>query len=203
MRTLDPQVIAKKNALAPGSGSWVWLVVLYINENEQLYITSNNEDVIYNGKTFQRSGLNVEIEDENAEGNLPKARLMMYNMDSFLSKKLNECKGFPNGKATVRLINTDHLTDTSDLSYDFRILSAVDDLEDQAIGLEIGNDDLIRFKVPYARVYDNTCNYNYRDTATCKYSGGLSTCDFTFDGVNGCEAHSNSENFGGLPGLSR
>jgi phage-related protein len=33
------------------------------------------------------------------------------------------------------------------------------------------------------------------------YSGGLTSCDYTFDGPNGCRVHENTPNFGGAPGI--
>ena len=34
-------------------------------------------------------------------------------------------------------------------------------------------------------------------------SGGLDTCDQSFDGVNGCRAHKNTLRYGGAPAIPR
>jgi hypothetical protein len=44
--------------------------------------------------------------------------------------------------------------------------------------------------------YQLTCINGYKD-ARCKYAGGIPDCDRTYDGPNGCVAHTNQPNFRG------
>lgn len=41
------------------------------------------------------------------------------------------------------------------------------------------------------------CTWVYKDPRTCGYSGGLTSCDHTLKGVNGCDVHANSHRYGG------
>lgn len=44
--------------------------------------------------------------------------------------------------------------------------------------------------------YQLTCINGYKDPR-CKYAGGIPDCDRTYDGTNGCVAHTNTPNFRG------
>ena len=45
------------------------------------------------------------------------------------------------------------------------------------------------------------CQWVYKDARTCRYNGGLASCDRTLAGPLGCRAHNNVINFGGSPNL--
>lgn len=57
-----------------------------------------------------------------------------------------------------------------------------------------------KVQIPLEPFDRDFCRHEYKGPM-CKYAGALADCDKTKDGVNGCEVHENTINFGAFPGI--
>lgn len=206
-RTLFSSLYAEKNSASP-TGAWVWILGIYphgTGKPDVFYFTSNNEPVDYptgSANTYQPIPMEMRIDDENAEGELPKATLIVGNVANQWTAQVRQHRGFPGGAVLIRLINTQYLSDTtSELAHQFNILSSRVDYATDTIIFDLGNESLFRAPAP-REVVTRACRFQYKGTR-CGYSGSLTTCDHTLRGPNGCEFHANAVRYGGAPGLLR
>lgn len=208
MRTIFSSLIPVLNDYDP-DGAIIVLVAFFprgTDGNEVYYFTTNNDPVDYPSSgdthTYQPAGMQFEPEEENGEGDLSAARLVVANTGNVWTATAKEYRGFPNGMVIIRIVNTTHLNDTtSDLSQTFTIERHIVDSSQDVIAFDLKNWRLYKAGAPRERLYRN-CQFSYKATR-CGYSGSLSTCDHTLRGPNGCEFHDNSARFGGAPGLVR
>ncbi len=68
---------------------------------------------------------------------------------------------------------------------------------DAQVTFDIVSDTISTGQIVSSHTEALNCGWVYKDAKTCGYSGGLTTCDKTLKGLNGCDVHSNSHHFGG------
>lgn len=71
----------------------------------------------------------------------------------------------------------------------------------QAAQITLEHPRVLQQQFPSGRFMKDYCRWIYKDPLTCKYAGGLPTCDHILGGTNGCRVHGNSLNFGGFPNM--
>lgn len=208
MRVILSSLIPVLNDFDP-TGALVILAAFYpkgTSDNEVYYFTTNVAEVVYpssgDSHTYQPIPMQFDPEEENGDGEISSARLMIGNVGNVWTKKARDYRGFPSGRVIIRMVNTAFLSDvTSELSQTFKIERYSIDYNQDVIDFDLRNWSLYKANVPRERLY-RACQLSFGQTR-CGYSGSLSTCDHTLRGPNGCEYHENASRFGGAPGLVR
>jgi len=68
---------------------------------------------------------------------------------------------------------------------------------DTAVQWTLGPRNFLFHTFPGRRCFRSRCGHIFRG-ARCAYSGTVLTCDYTFDGANGCSGKDNINNYGGF-----
>jgi phage-related protein len=192
---LDPAVIQEKNKLA-GSAPWIWLAELHPTSVERVYLCADNQPVTFDSNEYLPYPFSIEMQEHDGKGNLMQVTLVVPNTNYFISDMLERSRGFTGRKVILSLINDGNLV----LRQTFRVqTSTVNEASGQFI---IGFDDLLKISIPATKYFRDRCPWRYKGVE-CKYAGALQTCDRTLRSTNGCEAHENTINFGGYPGIPK
>lgn len=164
---------------------------------ETLRLVQNDENFTYRGETYVKAGFEFSIARSTTE--LPSVSLSVADPTQEIQARLHEYEGgvdFP-----VRLIVTTTATpDTPELEEAFIIASSQAVAESYMVEFTLGAENPLSLRWPPRLQFRNRCPWRYKG-AECGYTGALATCDFTYDGPNGCEAHGNELRFGGFKGI--
>jgi hypothetical protein len=192
--------VIDKNKIASEN---VWLVLLDIkvkdsNSNliEIIRVVQNNEDFTYKGEIYTALNFSFDYSKSNSEE--PTFKLSLDDVTGVIRRKLDSYDGGTTSSVIITIINSSDTSGEPELQeeYDIKQTSATE----LNISVELGSENPLRLQFPVRKQYKNRCVWLYKGSR-CGYSGGLTTCDYTLEGTNGCVAHNNEARFGGFPGL--
>lgn len=175
------------------------------------------EQVTFRGNVYYPFPVTHSVQTETTEGDLNEISVTVGNITRQIVTELEAYEGLVGQPVRVLLVNTsDLLSGNAAMEQDFTIRDVSYDEEKVTFKLAVYN--LYRTIFPSRRLMRGFCRFQYRGGG-CGYavptaSGGLATCDKTYDGANGCIAHGDNEvstgftqlhpkRFGGFPGIPR
>lgn len=163
---------------------------------ETLYFARNSENITFRGNLYLAGNFTIDATQEvNQE---PRVSITAQDQKKMLSSKLDQYDGGSNFPVRILIVNSDALDKPAEIEEEFKIQKSR--VVNYVVTIELGAENPLSLRFPRRRQFKNRCGWRYKDSR-CKYAGGLTECDFTFDGANGCVAHSNEINFGGFTGL--
>ena len=182
-------------------GVFVFLLKLELPATGQTYfISSGDTDLLFDGATWKAYPFKVGGYRENGRGEFGTLILTFANPTRDLSRLLEENDDLMDGKAELKLVNTD-LLGNSHNQMKWRFYIKTGSIKGEAATLELSNDVLLNVDVP-SQVVSRRCPYDYGDPETCQFSrdhmGNMPTCSRELRGDNGCEAHGAYEQMVGL-----
>jgi lambda family phage minor tail protein L len=188
-----------QTSIAADAFSPIWLVELQASTviRYAFYAT----DITFDGDSFSANSGRVGIVEQSLEGQAPRLTLTIQNLDRVIRDWLDTADR-RGTDVVVRLVMADNLSDGDAALEDTYEIDtyAVDD--DDAV-IECGASPILGgIQVPGRRLQTWFCPWTYKGTE-CGYTGDLKTCDFTYDGKNGCTKHfgkTEAKRFGGFIG---
>lgn len=156
---------------------------------------SNGDDI-----TYYQCSLGVNSIRESGDGTIPTLGVSVTNVNLEWQALLEAHAGLVGSPAVLRLVNWNALAAGAFLEYESEVVSTASDAE--TVRFNLGSYDLSNQKLPDQRAMRDFCRFRYKGPR-CGYTGGLSTCDKTLNGANGCVAHTNSPRFGGFPSIPK
>lgn len=163
---------------------------------ETIRLANNSEDVVFNSQTYTRFHFDMELKQQ--AGSLPEVSLKARDFENIIMSKLDQYGGAAGSIVTLRVVNAANLAAGVEVEETFELLEA--SANDYMVSFSLGVESSLRKMFPRRTQMRDRCAWKYKG-AECGYTGPMPTCDLTLQGPNGCEAHSNSINFGGMPGL--
>ena len=180
---------------------WIHLFeVLWPYGGGILYITSNNEDITWNGHTYLKAACGRGQLDESGTGELPKLSIWIHLPNRAITPYLDACGGGKNVSIRVMLVNASYLSVTDPA---FDMLLRVTDTAEDSIGttrfdLGIRNPCI---QIVCRRMLQKSCTYREPFKGPlCSYSGAATQCDRSF---SRCGELDNIYNNGGFPAMGR
>lgn len=175
------------------------------------------QQVTFRGNIYYPFPVTHSVQTETTEADLNETSLTIGNVGRQVITNLELYDGFVGQPARIMLVNSlDLASGTAAIEQDFTIRDVSFDEEVVTFKLAVYN--LYRTIFPSRRLMRGFCRFQYRGMA-CGYavptgSGGLATCDKTYDGANGCIVHGANEvaqgftqlhpqRFGGFQGIPR
>ena len=160
------------------------------------------ETVSFRGNDYFPFPVTHATETQNTEGDLNSTALSISNVSREIMTILNEHEGLIDQPVRVLLVNKGDLSGGQAIvqqDYTIRQVSAT--AETITAQLTVFNPYKANF--PATRLTRGHCRFGYRSKG-CAYAvpvsdGGLDSCDKTYDGANGCEAHGENELANGYP----
>ncbi len=197
MKGIPEVLVREKNKLFTPH-PWLVLLDIELDATHKLYFCSNDENVTFDGRTYEAFPFYLDPTTEDVKGEMPSVSLKVANVTLVIHCYLEELDGAVGASVTVRVVNAEYLTeDVSDLEMTFSALSSEADAE--WITFALGAPNLLRQRFPRFRSLAGHCNWDFK-SVECAYSGVEVACDRTFEA---CEARANTRRYGGYKGLSQ
>ena len=198
---------------------------------ETLRFIANDEDVEFEGNTYQKAIFDVRYTEE--AGGVGSASITVNDFKQIIKQREESYGGLIGSTVKIMVINIDGMQRTQSIATEDQVWaddvwadnlwskettiehSATEykpDVElfyditassstDWTVSWTLGSENALALPFPRFKQRRDRCRFRYKDQ-DCGYSGGLATCDLSLDGSNGCTAHSNEINFGGFPGIN-
>lgn len=198
----------KIDATAP----WLALLDIFPNKNDLTVVLSmarNTDDVVWKGRTYQAFNFDIASIDESTDGQLPQVSITVSNVNRAVSQLLEPYGGGVGAQVVLTVVNVADLGGDPVQQFNWTVLQPV--ANDQIVTFTLGAPNPLLKPFPRGIYVKNRCGHTFNspalqaalniDSMDCGYTGGLTTCDKTLNGANGCRVHGNQGRFGGFPGL--
>lgn len=195
MRTLSTAALIEKNKLAADSA---WLILLEVTIGATtLKLVANNEDILWNGDTWQAFPFELDTVGETGKGEIPAITVKASNVTGEVQRLL-EANGGANGvPVVIRVINTDVTTTTPELELSFVVESSTHD--EQWITFRLTGANCLTRRVPRRRYLKNFCPFAYGGIECGVPAATMVTYPTCNRTSANCAERWNSTRFGGFP----
>jgi len=174
-------------------------------------ITSHNEQVTVDGKTYRPFPVIHEAIAGDSAGNLPQLTLSLSNVSRELDYYIETGKGLSGNRVEMRVYNRAAAAPSDLVAFTFEIAGVA--LSDTVVTARLQLPSFLRYQIPAELFVRGRCRWAYKGEQ-CAYRGPIADCDKTLFGTNGCNVHGIDEEsrglprlhprrFGGFPGLLR
>lgn len=203
-RSITIAQVIDKNKIA-SDRVWVYALKVYVTDAngdvlEELNIANNDESLTIAGDTYEP--VPFQLEKSETATDLTSLTVAIQDQTRMLQTRLQLYQGAVGFKVDVMIVAVDEGATTGSLEPDLveQYIIMATQANDYVVTFHLGAENPLRYKVPTRSQWKDRCSFRYK-SLECGYAGGLTSCDFTLSGPNGCEAHDNEERFGGYPGL--
>lgn len=199
--SIPSSLIAEKNKLFSG-GAFLELLQVDMSENSQtLRIVNNNDDIDWDGQTWQKFQFQPGNFVESNEGETPQITVKVSNVLRAVQGHVeNTEKGLVGDNATYYLIHSDNLSETTPvITQNFTILGV--SCDELWVEFLLGAENFFLRSFPLNTYKRKICRYKAPDGfkgTRCGYSGVETTCDRQF---STCVSYGNQQRFGGQPSI--
>jgi len=204
MKTISADIQAEINQIGD-AGALLLLVELYhpATASTNRYVR-NHASITYNTYTYYPTAMEFGDINETLQGDLPTFTLRIGHTPyvyigsttNEFADSLNTYNGLIGSTVTIKLVHSDHLALTPELTYIFEILETEQDANWVTFTLGIPNPLTTRF--PRDRYVPSLCRFLFKGDY-CQYTGSQTTCNHT---LTRCRTLANSLHFGGSPGIA-
>lgn len=199
MRTLSTAALIEKNKLATDSA---WLILLEVTIGATtLKLVANNEDILWNGDTWQAFPFELDTVGETGKGEIPAVIVKVSNVTGEVQRLIESNNGVNGVPVVIRVINTEVTTTTPELELSFVVESSTHD--EQWITFRLTGANCLTRRVPRRRYLKDFCPFAYGGIE-CGVSAATMatypTCNRTFAN---CTERGNSIRFGGFPWMPK
>lgn len=180
-------------------GAYLVLLDVVLPDGEILRLVRNNEPIYWNGNTYQDYPFTVGDIDENSNNELPSLDIGICNSDEdhLVQGIIEEHRGGSGTAITLRVVNSKNLeSNIPDFEGIFSV--AKTSIDEQWIKFTLGSSIAMTRRVPRRKYLKDSCPFRYKGIE-CAATSLLTLCNGT---LADCKARSNSQRFGGEPGMS-
>lgn len=194
MKTLSSDVKSAKNApsLKP-----IFLYVLHaFDGTNNLYLASYDDDVVFDGITYQKFPISHEQTGENSTGAIDQIKVKVSNVNRLIQGYL-ETYNLKKKRLDIILVFADHLDNPANkITETFYIDSYTADQGCVEFTLS-SKLDILDVNIPGRLFVRNYCQWKFKGTE-CGYVGALTTCNRL---KADCKIRNNYIRFGGFPSI--
>ena len=197
MLTIPSELIAEKNKLF-ASGAFLELLEIQMSElSETLRVVNNNEDVIWDGQTWQKFQFEPEDFSESQEGETSRVGIKVSNVLRVTQGYIEQTDdGLIGDTVIYRLIHSEHLDKAAAITINSTIQKG--ECDELWAHFTLGAENFFLNRFPLHAYSKNICRYKVFKGTACGYSGSETTCNRTFAR---CVELGNQLRFGNCPGL--
>ena len=194
---MDTTYLEEKNAIA-SNGAWIWLIEITLSGADPIRYANSNEDVPWGIYEWHRATFAVDDVNASIKGEFPELTLHIGDVDphSDLREQVKETGGLIGGTLRLLVVHSAHLSlTTAAIDESAEIIGC--DLDNKSVNFTLGVTNFLSKRFPQGRYVPGFCRHRFKD-ALCKYDGTDTKCDHT---LTQCIEKSNSQNYGGSPGM--
>lgn len=184
---------AEKNKLSTDS---CFLILLEIRLQDVVRICYNNENITWKGQEYIAFPFEIGEITEDYTGE-PNVSLKVSNVAQGMQWYVEDSGGAVGTEVILRAVNSLNLNGNADLEEYFVVTACK--IDQEWIDFTLGNSYSARTRRPLDRYMKNHCPFKYKGIR-CGYNGNLADCKHT---LTDCRNHSNSNRFGGFPGIDQ
>ena len=195
MRTLSTAALAEKNKLA---SSGAWIVLLEIGLTTIVRLASSNEDIAWDGETWQAFPFELSTVSETGKGEIPAVIVKVSNVTGEIQQLLEASDGAHGTSGVIRVINTEASTAT-ECEFEQAYILESSQYDDMHVSFNLTGSNCLTRRVPRRRYLKNFCPFVYGGTECGVSAATVSSypaCNKTFDE---CTTRGNFARFGGYP----
>jgi phage-related protein len=200
--------IQEKNKLASTS-LWILALKIVIPGYGTIRVADTRENVTWDGETWAAFPFQIEEVTDSASSEVQRVVIRVSNvsraLDAYIQTYDNYIKANGHSPLTVDiyLLNSLNLgSAVPEVWHRFQLKKP--ETSSMWATFTLSVPDISRQRFPPSRFLKATCRFRFKDRR-CKYVGAETVCgqgtgkaSHSFDA---CDAHGNTENFGGFPGI--
>lgn len=201
-KSLSIATVIEKNRLSSDVAFLMALEIEVVDPTTHAVVTTmrvvrNTESIVFNGNTFQPAAFDIEVKEE--AGAQPTINLSIKDYTKAVQGYMQAYGGGVGFNVTLYIINSANLSQPPEIAEYFQVVGA--SATNYVAEFTLGAESTLMKVFPRRRQTRDYCQWKYKSTE-CGYVGGLTSCDLSLQGPNGCAAHNNTINFGGYPGIN-
>ena len=164
------------------------------------YFTNLDFNAKWKGHTYESRGINLNNIHTSLSTSIDKTSFDIDNTDKTMSALVlgNDTRG---RNCIIYLAAVDNYGDVQDADPVFVGMLDSVTVDNRKATFDVYSHMVLWKKKTPRRIHQGTCAWVFKDSVTCRYAGGETWCDHSY---NRCVALANSDNFGGfrfLPSL--
>lgn len=197
MLNIPSELIAEKNKLF-ASGAFLELLEIQMSElSETLRVVNNNDDVVWDGHTWQKFQFEPDDFSESQEGETSRVGIKVSNVMRVTQGYIEQTEdGLVEDEVIYRLIHSDHLDKDPAITINFTVLKA--ECDELWTYFTLGAENFFLNRFPLHVYSRKVCRYEVFKGTGCGYGGSEAQCDRTFAR---CIELGNQARFGAQPGI--
>lgn len=200
MLPLSSIVKVEKNKLTSGSVFIVLLEITIPSVTEIIRVANNNEDVEWNGNTWQKFAFEIEEISESSKGETSQFQIKVSNINNIIGEYIRQYEVYIKQNGYSPIILTLYVVNSLDLAntppvYSHDLTLASNQINNIEVVFTVAGFDLYSKRVPIVRMLSNSCRFKFK-SVQCGYLGSETVCDKT---LKRCSALGNKARYGGFP----
>ena len=199
METLSNTAKQEKNKLSTDSVFLIALDIRIPDVTEVIRIVNNNENIVWNGKTYQAFPFELKEFNEATSGEVSEFTLEVGNANNVIGTYIRQYdayvknNGFQAITVSLHVLNTNNLSSAlSEITHETTLTKPT--VSYQNVTFLLGGINAYN-KTIHRKMYKNNCAWNFKGVK-CGYIGTATTCNKT---LARCKQLSNQKRFGGFP----
>lgn len=205
MKNLSLSSIVEANSFSSDSA---WLIALKIHVRDhstgaivdEIRVINNAEITTVEGEDYEPMSFTIDIKERTNQ--LPTVSVTIQDQAELVGPFMQRYGGGVGFEVDLLIVRAKTATDTNleaELAEFFVVIKS--GYKDYTASWDLGAENPLRKMFPLRKQEQDQCGFRYKQADTCGYTGLISTCDLSLDGVNGCRVHNNTPNFGAYPGI--
>jgi len=208
-RTLSATANAARMLNEQGA-DWAWIAHIVI-ENlstgafDNIYVSRFTETITFAGNDYLPFPFQIQELLEDAHGSQSTTEVSLIDPTGEITNFLRD-NPLDSAKVTLSLVFDTNQRGVSGavraweviLTERYSVQGYAGNFE--ALTLSLGAINFLEVRFPHRTVSRDRCSFKYKGSG-CGHTGIEPTCDFSLNGVNGCEAKGNEDRFGGFTSI--
>ena len=198
MLNLSVAGMLEKSQLS-SDGAWLLAVEVALPDSEEpLRLVRNNEDIVWNGHTWNAFNFTLDEIKEDSKAKMTTIALQISNVTQTVQAYVENNNGLVGTTVILRVLHSQHLDSTlAEVEEIFTVQATTCD--SKWVTFELGCDMSAQLRFPFRRVLKSFCAWrDHYKGIECGYTGVLPPCDGT---LQSCRDRGNSVRYGGEPSI--
>lgn len=140
---------------------------------DSLYYVNDNQDLVWNNKTYEAFPFTLGMISSGGEGERPKTSIRLSNIDGSALLIIEELADQSQVPITIKMVRSGQ--STADITLDYALEGLTYTKND--IDLVLGPEAKYTRACPSCN-YNTPCQWKFKDFR-CRYTGNLTTCNHT------------------------
>lgn len=197
--TLSSAIALAKNKLSDG-GAWLCLLEIQFHDvgSTVLRLVRNTEDIVWDGETWTAYPFDLDEARQSSDGSVQSVTIRVSNVLRAVQRHIEALDGMGAAEVILRVVYSEELDEAAVIEETFSVGKISCTAE--WVSIELQPENLWVRRCPRYTYSRQNCRWQFKSTE-CGYSGATATCNKTLAACAAMTGGSNTERFGGFPGI--